>query len=243
MKTLKHIFLLLLVLSITLMLFACGQQEPTPAPETQQCTKHTDKDKNCKCDTCNKNLKHKDEDEDGECDKCGKELETGSSSGSKDGIVLIEDEEVLFQIVLGDDIGLAKIVIDEYVSIIEELGGDVSVWFQKRIGATFFGGEGLIMQRISGDGIVFLEIDGHCKEYTLGPGQSIVLSTGYLAAMSDTCTMDVQSVPGWKNKLFGGEGFFNTRVTGPGKVYIQSMPIANMASELVPYLPLNEDRH
>jgi uncharacterized protein (TIGR00266 family) len=135
------------------------------------------------------------------------------------------------------------IVVQKGGFLAMEKGLDVSVWFQKRIGATFFGGEGLIMQRISGDGIVFLEIDGHCKEYTLGPGQSIVLSTGYLAAMSDTCTMDVQSVPGWKNKLFGGEGFFNTRVTGPGKVYIQSMPIANMAGELVPYLPLNEDRH
>ena len=135
------------------------------------------------------------------------------------------------------------IVVQKGGFLAMEKGLDVSVWFQKRLGATFFGGEGLIMQCISGDGIVFLEIDGHCKEYTLGAGQSIVLSTGYLAAMSDTCTMDVQSVPGWKNKLLGGEGFFNTRVTGPGKVYVQSMPIANMASELVPYLPINEDRH
>lgn len=124
-----------------------------------------------------------------------------------------------------------------------EKGLDVSVWFQKRLGATFFGGEGLIMQRISGDGIVFLEIDGYCKQYTLGAGQSIVLSTGYLAAMTDSCTMDVQTVPGWRNKLFGGEGFFNTRVTGPGTVYVQSMPIANMANELVPYLPINTDNH
>ncbi len=135
------------------------------------------------------------------------------------------------------------IVVQKGGFLAMEKGLDVSVWFQKRLGATFFGGEGLIMQRISGDGIVFLEIDGHCKEYTLGAGQSIVLSTGYLAAMTDTCSMDIQSVPGWKNKFFGGEGFFNTRVTGPGKVYVQSMPIANMASELVPYLPINTDNH
>ena len=135
------------------------------------------------------------------------------------------------------------IVVQKGGFLAMEKGLDVSVWFQKRIGATFFGGEGLIMQRISGDGIVFLELDGHCKQYKLGPGQTILLSTGYLAAMSDTCTMDVQSVPGWRNKLFGGEGFFNTRVTGPGTVYVQSMPIANMASELVPYLPINENNH
>lgn len=135
------------------------------------------------------------------------------------------------------------IVVQKGGFLAMEKGLDVSVWFQKRLGATFFGGEGLIMQRISGDGIVFLEIDGHCKEYTLSAGQSIVLSTGYLAAMTDSCTMDIQSVPGWKNKLFGGEGFFNTRVTGPGKVYVQSMPIANMANELAPYLPINTDDH
>jgi uncharacterized protein (TIGR00266 family) len=135
------------------------------------------------------------------------------------------------------------IVVQKGGFLAMEKGLDVSVWFQKRLGATFFGGEGLIMQRISGDGMVFLEIDGYCKEYTLGAGQSILLSTGYPAALTDTCTMDVQSVAGLKNKLFGGEGFFNTRVTGPGKVYVQSMPIADMASELIPYLPINDSSH
>ncbi len=120
-----------------------------------------------------------------------------------------------------------------------EKGLDLSVHFQKKLGSGFFGGEGFIMQRISGDGLVFLEIDGYCKEYTLGMGQTVVVDTGYLAAMTDGCTMDIQSVKGIKNKFLGGEGFFNTRITGPGKVYIQSMPISNTASALVPYLPFD----
>ena len=113
---------------------------------------------------------------------------------------------------------------------------DMSVYFQKRLGKGLFGGEGFIMQRITGDGLVFIEIDGYCKEYDLAPGQSIIIDTGYLAAMTETCTMDIQSVKGFKNILFGGEGLFHTRVTGPGKIYIQSMPIMNTAKALAPYI-------
>ena len=116
-------------------------------------------------------------------------------------------------------------------------GLDLSVFFQKTLGRGFFGGEGFIMQRISGEGTAFVEIDGYCKEYTLAAGESIIVDTGYLAAMSETCTMDIQTVKGIKNALFGGEGIFNTRITGPGKVYIQSMPIINTAQRLIPYLP------
>ncbi len=92
------------------------------------------------------------------------------------------------------------------------------------------------MQRISGDGMVFLEIDGHCKEYTLADGESLITDTGYLAAMSDTCTLDIQPVQGAKNVLFGGEGLFNTHITGPGKVWLQSMPIVQIAQTLRPHL-------
>ena len=95
------------------------------------------------------------------------------------------------------------------------------------------------MQQIQGMGLVFLEIDGYCKEYNLAPGQSMVVDTGYLAAMSDSCTMDIQTVKGAKNIFLGGEGLFLTRITGPGKVYIQSMPIINMAQRLSPYLNLS----
>ena len=131
------------------------------------------------------------------------------------------------------------IVVQKRGFLAMEKGLDLSVFFQKKLGRGFFGGEGFIMQRISGYGMVFLEIDGHCKEYHLGVGESIIVDTGYLAAMSDTCTMDIQPVQGAKNIFFGGEGLFHTRITGPGKVYIQSMPLINTAQALTPYLNLN----
>lgn len=131
------------------------------------------------------------------------------------------------------------IIVQKRGFLAMEKGLDVSVYFQKKLSRGFFGGEGFIMQRISGNGIVFLEIDGYCKEYTLGYNESIVIDTGYLAAMSDTCTMDIQTVKGAKNIFLGGEGLFHTIVTGPGKVYIQSMPIINTARALTPYLNIN----
>lgn len=117
---------------------------------------------------------------------------------------------------------------------------DLSVHFQRRFGAGLFGGEGFILQRVSGDGLVFIEIDGYCKEYELSVGESIIVDTGHLAAMSESCTMEIQTVKGIKNKLLGGEGFFNTKITGPGKVYIQSMPISKTAEAIIPYLPTRD---
>ena len=114
---------------------------------------------------------------------------------------------------------------------------DISIVFQKKFGAGFFGGEGFIMQRLSGNGIAFLEFDGHVVEYELRPGQQIVVDTGYLAAMDATCSMEIQTVPGLKNMVFGGEGVFNTVVTGPGHVWLQTMPISSVAGELLRYMP------
>ena len=89
-----------------------------------------------------------------------------------------------------------------------ESGVEMSVFFNKKLGAGLFGGEGFIMQRISGYGTVFAEFDGHVVEYELQPGQQIVVDTGHLAAMTATCSIDIQAVPGVKNMLFGGEGVF-----------------------------------
>ena len=113
---------------------------------------------------------------------------------------------------------------------------ELSVFFQRKLGAGFFGGEGFIMQRISGRGTAFLEIDGHVVEYYLQAGQSIIVDTGYLAAMEASCSMDIQSVPGVKNALFGGEGLFNTVVTGPGRIYLQTMPISQVAGQIGPFI-------
>ncbi len=128
------------------------------------------------------------------------------------------------------------IIVQKRGFLAMEKGLELSMYFQKKLGKGFFGGEGFIMQKVTGNGLVFLEIDGYCKEYELGIGESIVLDTGYLAAMSESCTMDIQTVKGVKNMLFGGEGLFNTVVTGPGKVYVQSMPVMNTANALSPYL-------
>ena len=117
----------------------------------------------------------------------------------------------------------------------------LSVHFQKKLGAGLFGGEGFIMQKLSGHGIAFAEFDGHVVEYELHSGQSIVVDTGYLAAMDATCSMEIQTVPGIKNALFGGEGIFNTVVSGPGRVYLQSMPISAVAGAIRPYIPTKSD--
>ncbi len=118
-----------------------------------------------------------------------------------------------------------------------ESGVQLAVHFRKKLGSGLFGGEGFIMQKVSGQGTMFAEFDGHVVEYELSQGQQIVVDTGHLAAMTATCQMDIQSVPGMKNMLFGGEGFFNTIITGPGHVWLQTMPISNVAGILRPYLP------
>lgn len=114
---------------------------------------------------------------------------------------------------------------------------NLSVFFNKKLGSGIFGGEGFIMQKVSGSGIVFAEFDGHVVEYDLAAGQQIVVDTGYLAAMTSSCRMDIQSVPGVKNMLFGGEGIFNTVITGSGRVWLQTMPISHVAGVLRPYMP------
>ena len=129
------------------------------------------------------------------------------------------------------------IIVQKCGFLAMEKGLELSVHFQKSLGAGIFGGEGFIMQKITGNGLAFIEIDGHCKEYDLQPGESIIVDTGYLAAMSESCQMDIVTVRGIRNALFGGEGVFHTRITGPGKVYIQSMPVINTARRLAPYLP------
>ena len=130
-----------------------------------------------------------------------------------------------------------EMILQKSAFLAGEVGIEMSVFFNKKLGNGFFGGEGFIMQRISGQGTVFAEFDGHVVEYELAPGQEIVVDTGHLAAMTASCQMDIRSVPGVKNMLFGGEGIFNTIITGPGRVWLQTMPISNVAGVLRPYMP------
>ena len=123
-----------------------------------------------------------------------------------------------------------EFIVQKSAFLASETGVNLDIFFRKKLGAGLFGGEGFIMQKLSGQGICFIEIDGALHEYTLAAGQSIVIDTGYLAGMDATCTMDIQSVPGVKNMLLGGEGIFNTVVHGPGRVLLQSMPINAVAA-------------
>ena len=114
---------------------------------------------------------------------------------------------------------------------------EISVFFQKKLGAGFFGGEGFLMQQFSGNGLVFLEIDGHAVEYDIAAGDRKIIDTGYLAAMDGTCSIDIVRIKGMKNVLLGGEGFFNTVVNGPGHIILQTMPVQNTANMLYAYMP------
>ena len=118
-----------------------------------------------------------------------------------------------------------------------ERGVELSTFFQKRGMVGFFGGEGFIMQKISGRGIAFIEIDGHAVEYDLKPGQQIIVDTGNLAMADPTCAIDVQTVKGAKNIFFGGEGLFHTVVTGPGRITLQTMPFSSFVSTIASALP------
>ena len=129
------------------------------------------------------------------------------------------------------------VVVQKSGFLAAEPGVERSVFFQKKLGAGFFGGEGFIMQKLSGRGTAFLEVDGYAVEYELRAGQQMVVDTGNLAMMDAACSIEIQSVKGVKNALFGGEGLFNTVVTGPGRIVLQTMPVSGVAAALAPFFP------
>ena len=138
--------------------------------------------------------------------------------------------------IMSIDVSRAPIIAQKGSFLACEPTVDVDIFFRKKLSAGIFGGEGFIMQRLSGHGTAFVEIDGYTCEYNLQAGQSMKISTGFLAMMDATCTMDIQSVGGIKNSLLGGEGFFNTVVTGPGRVILQTMPVNSVARAIQPFI-------
>ena len=130
-----------------------------------------------------------------------------------------------------------EMVLQKSAFLAAETGVQLSVHFTRKIGTGLFGGEGFILQRLSGEGTAFVEIDGELVEYELESGQQIVVDSGNLAGFTPTVSMDIQQVPGLKNKLLGGEGLFNTVLTGPGRVWLQTMPLVNVAAAIRPYIP------
>ena len=135
----------------------------------------------------------------------------------------------------------SEMILQKSAFLAAESGVELSVHFSKKLGAGFFGGEGFIMQRLSGNGTAFVEIDGELVEYELQAGQQIVVDTGNVAGFTSTVQMEIRQVPGVKNALLGGEGLFNTVLTGPGRVWLQTMPIYNVANAIRPYIPTSSD--
>ena len=133
------------------------------------------------------------------------------------------------------------IIVQKSGFLAAETGVELSVFFQRKFRAGLFGGEGFIMQKLSGNGMAFIEIDGTAFEYQLADGQSMIVDTGNLAMADATCSIDIQTVKGVKNLLFAGEGLFNTVVTGPGSVTLQSMPVSAVAAALIPHMPTNSN--
>ena len=126
-----------------------------------------------------------------------------------------------------------EMIVQKRAFLASEAGVNLSIHFHKKLATGIFGGEGFIMQRLSGYGTAFIEIDGELMEYELKPGQQIVVDSGYVAAFEPSVRMDVQTISGAKNVLFGGEGLFNTVLTGPGRVWLQTMPISNIAGAFI----------
>lgn len=113
----------------------------------------------------------------------------------------------------------------------------LDIAFQQRLGAGFFAGEGFVMQRVTGPGLVFLDLSGEVVEKTLSPGERLFVHAGHVGIQEPTVDIDIRMMRGFRNILFGGEGLFLATLTGPGKVWLQSMPIINLAEEVARYLP------
>ena len=121
--------------------------------------------------------------------------------------------------------------------MVAQEGVQIEIHFRRRLGAGLFGGEGFILQRVTGPGVVFLEIAGDVREYALEPGEMMRVDPGHIALYEPTVDYDITTVKGVTNILFGGEGLFLATLKGPGRVWLQSMPISNLAAKLKQYLP------
>ncbi len=139
--------------------------------------------------------------------------------------------------ILAFNIAQTPIIAQKTSFLASTAGVNMNIYLQKKGLVGFFGGEGFIMQKYSGNGYAWLEVDGSVEERELAPGERLIVDTGYVACMEATCSMEIQQVKGLKNIVLGGEGLFNTVVTGPGKVWLQTMPINSLAMNLYNYMP------
>jgi len=114
---------------------------------------------------------------------------------------------------------------------------ELDIHFRRKLGSGFFGGEGFIMQKATGPGLVFAEVDGEVIEVDLGPGQVLKVDTGHVAILEPTVNFDISMVKGFRNILLGGEGLFLAKLTGPGKVWLQTMPMMKLANKVLQFMP------
>jgi uncharacterized protein (TIGR00266 family) len=121
--------------------------------------------------------------------------------------------------------------------MVAESSTDLKMHFRKKLGAGLFGGEGFILQKVTGPGTVFFEIPGEAREYNLAAGQTLQVDPGHIALFEPTVDYDISMVRGITNVFFSGEGLFLARLKGPGKVWLQSLPLSNLAAKLAKYLP------
>lgn len=130
-----------------------------------------------------------------------------------------------------------SVIAQKHSFLAAENSVKLEMHFRKKLGAGLFGGEGFILQKITGPGIAFCEFDGEVIEYNLAPGQVLKVDTGHVAMFEPSVSFDVQMMKGFKNIFFGGEGLFLAILRGPGKVWLQTMPISNLAGLISPYIP------
>ena len=130
-----------------------------------------------------------------------------------------------------------EFTVQKSAFLASEMGVDLSVSFSKKLGRGFFGGEGFIMERLSGQGVAFIECDGSLQRYELAAGETLIVDTGNVLGFSSSVTLEVERIRGAKNVVFGGEGLFNTKLTGPGSVWLQTMPLATLVDIIAAHLP------
>jgi uncharacterized protein (TIGR00266 family) len=128
-----------------------------------------------------------------------------------------------------------KVIAQKDAFLCAAKGVSIGIDFQRKLGTGIFGGEGFIMERLEGDGMAFVHAGGHVFERTLAPGELTKIDTGCLVALTQTVDYDIQFIGGIRNTIFGGEGLFFATLRGPGKVWIQTLPVSRLASRILQY--------
>lgn len=116
-------------------------------------------------------------------------------------------------------------------------GVELAIGFQRSLGVGIFGGEGLVLQKLSGVGSAWVELGGEIVSYTLAPGETLNVHPGHIGMFASSVTFDIMTIPGLKNAIFGGDGLFIAKLTGPGQIWLQTLTMPNLAHAIVPYLP------